>query len=283
MNNYYLPNNYPPFSVLLSLYKKERPEYLKEALDSIFAQTVQSDDVVLVEDGQLPEELETVVCNFESRYPALHVVRFEQNRGLGVALNEGLEYCRHDIIARADTDDINHPDRFERELKVLMEHPEYDLVSAWIDEFIDTPDHKHSQRRLPEKPDDIYQYGKHRCPVNHPVTMYRRKAVERVGGYQTDLFPEDYYLWMKMLKAGSKFYNIQDSLLAFRYNPQTIKKRGGWKYAVDEAKTQWRAFRELRYLSFTDFCFNVSIRFTTRIIPNRPRQFIYATMRKVAK
>lgn len=278
-----MKNYYPPFSVLLSLYKKEDPEYLKEALDSIFAQTVKSDDVVLIEDGRLPEDLETVVCKYESRYPVLHVVRFEKNRGLGVALNEGLKYCKHDIIARGDTDDINHPDRFERELKILLEHPEYDLISAWIDEFVDNPKQIHSQRRLPEKPEDIYKYGKHRCPVNHPVAMYRKKAVEKVGGYQTDLFPEDYYLWMKMLKAGYKFYNIQDSLLSFRYNPETIKKRGGWGYAVDEAKTQWKAYHQLHYLSIADFCFNVSIRFTTRIFPNKLRQFIYAIIRKLRK
>lgn len=278
-----MKNYYPPFSVLLSLYKKEDPEYLKEALDSIFAQTVKSDDVVLIEDGRLPEDLETVVCKYESRYPVLHVVRFEKNRGLGVALNEGLKYCKHDIIARGDTDDINHPDRFERELKILLEHPEYDLISAWIDEFVDNPKQIHSQRRLPEKPEDIYKYGKHRCPVNHPVAMYRKKAVEKVGGYQTDLFPEDYYLWMKMLKTGCKFYNIQDSLLYFRYNPDTIKKRGGWRYAVDEAKTQWKAYHQLHYLSIADFCFNVSIRFTTRIFPNKLRQFIYAIIRKLRK
>lgn len=272
-----------PFSVLLSLYKKENPKYLKEALDSIFCQTVRSDDVVLVEDGLLPDNLEVVVRDYERQYHELHVVRFEQNRGLGVALNEGMRYCKHDIIARADTDDINHPDRFEQELKVLLEHPEYDLISAWIDEFVDNPKQIHSQRRLPEKPEDIYKYGKHRCPVNHPVAMYRKKAVEKVGGYQTDLFPEDYYLWMKMLKAGYKFYNIQDSLLSFRYNPETIKKRGGWGYAVDEAKTQWKAYHQLHYLSIADFCFNVSIRFTTRIFPNKLRQFIYAIIRKLRK
>lgn len=272
-----------PFSVLLSLYKKENPKYLKEALDSIFCQTVRSDDVVLVEDGLLPDNLEVVVRDYERQYHELHVVRFEQNRGLGVALNEGLKYCKHDIIARGDTDDINHPDRFERELKILLEHPEYDLISAWIDEFVDNPKQIHSQRRLPEKPEDIYKYGKHRCPVNHPVAMYRKKAVEKVGGYQTDLFPEDYYLWMKMLKAGYKFYNIQDSLLSFRYNPETIKKRGGWRYAVDEAKTQWKAYHLLHYLSIADFCFNVSIRFTTRIFPNKLRQFIYAIIRKLRK
>lgn len=272
-----------PFSVLLSLYKNEKPTFLKEALESVFMQTVKSDDVVLVEDGLLPEELEKVVCSYEKLHPELHVVRFEKNRGLGVALNEGLKYCNHDIIARADTDDINHKDRFERQLKVLVEHPEYALVSSWIDEFVGTPQDVQSQRRLPEEPEDIYKYGKRRCPVNHPVAMFRRNAVEEVGGYQTDLFPEDYYLWMKMLKAGCKFYNIQDSLLYFRYNPETIKKRGGWKYAIDEAKTQWKAFRSLHYLSFSDFCFNVSIRFITRIIPYPLRQLVYSAIRKVAK
>lgn len=275
--------SFPPFSVLLSLYKKEKPEYLEEALDSIFSQTVKSDDVVLVEDGTLPQELEDVVYKYEKNHPELHVVRFEHNRGLGVALNEGMPYCRHDIIARADTDDINHPDRFERELTIFIEHSDYDLVSSWIDEFIDKPQNISSQRRLPERPEEIYQYGKRRCPVNHPVAMFRRNAVRRVGGYQTDLFPEDYFLWMKMLKAGSKFYNIQESLLSFRYNPDTVKRRGGWKYAIDEAKTQWKAYRQLHYLSFADFCINVSVRFTTRIIPSRLRQLVYAAIRKFAK
>lgn len=278
-----MEKNKTSFSVLLSLYKKEKPEYLKDALDSIFSQTVKSDDVVLIEDGLLPKELEDIVCNYERHYQELHVVRFEKNRGLGIALNEGLKYCKHEIIARADTDDINHQDRFERQLKFLVEHPEYALVSSWIDEFIDTPHTIHSQRRLPEKPKDIYKYGKHRCPVNHPVAMYHRNAVEKVGGYQTDLFPEDYYLWMKMLKAGYKFYNIQDSLLYFRYHPDTIKKRGGWKYAIDEAKTQWKAYHNLHYLNFSDLCFNISIRFITRIIPCSLRQPIYSSIRKIAK
>ena len=111
--------------------------------------------------------------------------------------------------------------------------------------------------------------------------MYRKKAVEAVGGYQTDLFPEDYFLWMKMLKAGSKFYNIQESLLSFRYNPDTVKRRGGWKYAIDEAKTQWKAYHNLHYLSLADFLFNTSLRFTIRILPNSLRKGFYTIMRKL--
>ena len=125
------------FSVLLSIYYKEQPEYLRLALDSIFSQTVKANEVVLVEDGKLTDELEKVVTEYEALYPELNVVRFEKNRGLGHALNDGLKYCSYDLIARADTDDICKPNRFEKQVQVLEAHPEYDLVSSWVDEFID--------------------------------------------------------------------------------------------------------------------------------------------------
>ncbi len=269
------------FSVLSSVYEKEKPEYLKEALNSIFNQTIKSDDVVLIEDGLLPQELESLIQKFEKAHPELHVIRFEQNRGLGYALNDGLKYCRHELVARADTDDINHANRFALQLAFMASHPEIDAVSAWVDEFTTNPNEVISTRKLPETNNDIFTYGKRRCPINHPVVMYRKKAVEAVGGYQTDLFPEDYFLWMKMLKAGSKFYNIQESLLSFRYNPDTVKRRGGWKYAIDEAKTQWKAYHSLHYLSLVDFLFNTSLRFTIRILPNSLRKGFYTIMRKL--
>lgn len=70
------------YSILLSLYYKEKPEYLRISLDSIFNQTLVSDDVVLVEDGRLGDALESVVKEYEVRYPQLHVVRFERTEDL---------------------------------------------------------------------------------------------------------------------------------------------------------------------------------------------------------
>ena len=127
-------NNY---SILMSLYYKENPQHLREALDSIFSQTVLSDDVVLLEDGIVGELLETVVVEYEQRYPQLHVKRYKQNRGLGYALNDGIKECRHEFVARMDTDDVAKPYRMERQLAVMSEHPEYGMVSSWIDEFVD--------------------------------------------------------------------------------------------------------------------------------------------------
>ena len=137
------------FSVLLSVYGGEKGEFLRQSLASVFGQTVQAREVVLVEDGPLTEDLYRVVEEFRVRQPELKVVSIPVNGGLGRALNEGLKYCSFDIVARMDTDDICRPDRFEKQLRVLQERPEVAVVSAWIDEFVDDPGHVVSTRRLP--------------------------------------------------------------------------------------------------------------------------------------
>lgn len=270
------------YSVLMSLYYKEKPEFLRQALDSIFTQTVLSNDVVLVEDGWVGDELEAVVLEYECRYPQLHVVRYKKNRGLGYALNDGIKECKNEIVARMDTDDVAKPNRMEIELDVMQSHPEYGMVSSWIDEFISDTSVVTSVRKLPEMPDDVYRYAKKRCPVNHPTVMYRKKEVTDVGGYQTMYFPEDYFLWIKMLMNGCRVYNIQKSLLWFRYNPDTFARRGGWKYACDEVATQLNIYR-MGFISLQTFLSNVLIRFTVRIVPNCVRGAFYRKMLRAKK
>lgn len=262
------------YSVLLSLYYKEKPEYLRESLDSVFCQSLPSDDVVLVEDGRVGDALECVVREYEGRYPQLHVVRFEKNRGLGYALNDGLRYCKHELVARMDTDDIAKPQRIEKQLRFMQEHPEIGMVGSWIEEFITDTNHIESVRKVPENPEEVLAYAKKRCPVNHPTVMYRKSEVLKVDGYQTKYFPEDYFLWIKMLMAGCQIYNIQESLLWFRYDPETFKRRGGWKYACDEAITQYHILN-MGFISFPRFVENVCIRFVARVIPNSLRTLIY--------
>ena len=108
------------FSVLLSLYSKESPDFLRQSLDSIFNQILLPNEVVLVEYGPLTDELYAVLV----KYPQLKIVKLEKNGGLGKALNEGLKHCSYDIVARMDTDDIAKPDRFEKQIKFLEENPE---------------------------------------------------------------------------------------------------------------------------------------------------------------
>ena len=262
------------FSVLLSLYHRENPNYLRLALGSVFNQSLRAAEVVLVKDGKLTKELDSVIEEYGEKYPELKVVSYEKNQGLGYALNYGMQYCTYGIVARMDADDIAKPDRFEKQIRVLEEHPEIGLVTAWVEEFVGSTENVTAKRTLPETPEELYEYGKSRCPANHPVTMYRKQAVLDAGGYQTELFPEDYFLWIKMLMNGVNFYCMQESLLYFRYSPETIAKRGGWKYAIDELKIQKNIYKT-GYISFPRYLFNSVSKFTVRVLPLKLRTWVY--------
>lgn len=261
-----------PFSVLMSVYVKERADFLRSSLESVFAQTVLPTEVVLVKDGFLTPELDLVVNEFVTRFPNLKVVPLSQNVGLGRALNEGLKHCQYELVARMDTDDICKPDRFEKQLKVFETQLQTDVCSSWIDEFEGDVSCVRSQRRLPEKHAQIMRYAKGRCPVNHPAVMYRKSKVLSVGGYQG--FPEDSYLWVKLLLAGAVFYNIQESLLWFRYSSDVLKRRGGWRYACDDIRAQWNFYRS-GFLNVPELVQNVLIRGTVRLMPNGLRVWTY--------
>ena len=226
------------FSVLLSLYYKERPDFLYQSLASIFDQTVIPAEVVLVKDGPLTEELEKVVLGYQQRYSSLKIIPLSQNQGLGRALNEGLKHCSYELVARMDTDDIAKPNRFEKQIRVFQQNSNIDICSAWIEEFEGDWHNVISIRMLPETHDEIAYYAQSRCPINHPVVMFKKSAVIRAGGYQHFPLFEDYFLWLRMLKNGAKFHNIQDSLLYFRTSSEMFKRRGGWKYAMDEYRFQ---------------------------------------------
>lgn len=262
------------FSVLLSLYHKESPFCLRQSLDSIFHQSLLPTEVVLVEDGSLTNELYQIVDEYSRQYSSVKVVPLSHNIGLGKALNEGLKHCSYDIIARMDTDDVAKSNRFELQMKVFDEHPEYDVVGAWIDEFEDSTSNVISTRKLPENHDEIYKYAQKRNPINHPVVMFRKTAVEAAGGYKHFPLFEDYYLWVRMLLNGAKFYNIQESLLFFRFSQEMFKRRGGFAYAFTEAKFLWH-IHQLGMMGLGRTCTNVSLRFVTRIIPNEVRSWIY--------
>ena len=170
------------YSVLMSLYKKEKPEYLKIAIDSMLNQTVAPDEIVLVEDGPLTEELYTILDS----YPMLIRIRNECNLGLGLSLNIGLKECKNELVARMDTDDYSKSNRCEKQLMRFEEKPYLAIVGTYIEEFVDTPLNIISQRVVPTKQKDIYNFSKRRSAFNHPTVMYSKTAVLRNNGY-TDL------------------------------------------------------------------------------------------------
>lgn len=262
------------FSVLLSVYAKEKTIYMQQCFDSIYQQTLLPDEVVLVEDGQLTEELYKLIAELKSKYNNLKVVSYPENKGLGYALNWGLQYCTHDIVARMDTDDICFPNRFQRQVEFLLHNPDIDIVGAWIDEFVNGIKDVRSTRMLPELHADILNFAKYRNPMNHPVVMFRKAALERVGGYQPFYLFEDYFLWVRLLMNGSHFYNIPQSLLYFRQTEEMFDRRGGVAYCKSEFLFQYYLYKK-DFISILDFIKNISIRTIIRLIPNKLRRIIY--------
>lgn len=267
------------FSVLMSVYYKERAEFLCQSLDSVFAQTLPPSEVVLVEDGPLTPALDTVIERYQSEHRELKVVRLPVNGGLGKALNEGLKHCTHDIVARMDTDDVAMPERFHRQVMYMDSHRDVSVCGSWIAEFLDLPDNIVSVRTVPESHDDIYRFGQRRNPVNHPSVAFRKKAVDHAGGYQDFPLFEDYYLWVRMLMDGAKFHNIAEPLLRFRLSSDMYRRRGGWRYAKTEFRFQ-RTLMGLGYVTPLRFASNLALRVLPRVVPNQVRARIYGALRK---
>ena len=261
-------------SVLMSVYYKDKPDYLSSSLDSVLNQTVRPDEIVCVCDGKLTDELYAVLHRYEAANEIIKVVSLSENSGLGKALNCGLPFCSNELVARMDADDISKPDRFEKQLAVFEQHPEYDVVGSWIDEFEGTPDNIVSVRKLPESPEELWEYGKKRNPMNHPSVMFRKSSVQDVGGYQPFYLFEDYYLWVRMLMAGKRLYNLQESLLYFRTSPEMFSRRGGMRYARSEFNFLEK-MHELNYITKIEMLRNMAIRFGARMIPNKMRTNIY--------
>lgn len=263
------------FSVLISVYHKENPQFLKIALDSIFNQTICPNEVVLVEDGPLTDSLYETINEYEENFNGiLKVVRLPQNVGLGRALNAGLEQCSHDLVVRMDTDDICVENRFERLLQAVSENESADVIGSWIDEFATNPTEVVSVRQTPEKDEDIKQLATSRSPMNHVSVLFKKVAVQAVGGYQDFYLLEDYYLWCRMIKANCTFYNLQEVLVHVRCGTDMFRRRGGLKYA----KSEYRLFKYMYksgMIGLGRFLFNASARFIVRVSPTWLRQWVY--------
>lgn len=263
------------YSVLMSVYHKEKPEFLRQSIESMFAQTVPTNDFVLVCDGPLNSELDAVIEEMQQRMNGvLHVVRLEENVGLGRALQAGILECKNDIVARMDSDDISRPERCEKELSFLLAHPEISVVGGWIEEFETTPDEVKNKRVVPEDSEAIVAFSKTRNPFNHPSVMYRKDAVLGAGNYQNVRFMQDYYLWIHMLIKGYKGWNLQEPLVWMRADSSLFKRRSGKLYR----EIQIELFKEMldaNYITFPQYCKSVSIRVGSSMAPNWARAFMF--------
>lgn len=262
------------FSVLLSVYMKEKPAFLQQSLDSIFDQTVQPAQVVLVEDGPLTPELDAIIKNYSSKYPELEIVPLSKNRGLGLALAEGISHCKYDIVARMDTDDIARKDRFELQLKEFENNPQLDICGSHMLEFEDDVENIVTKRCVPLTDKDIKQYQKRRDGLNHVTVMFKKSSVLEAGNYQDCPLMEDTLLWVNMFKNGATAMNIDDYLVNVRIGKDMYERRGGWVYYKKYKQARKRVY-DTGYISWWDYKYTLLVQFIVALMPNKVRGFVF--------
>ena len=269
---------YNNYSVLMSVYYKEKPEYLQQAIESIQKQTLPTNDFVLVCDGPLTLELDKVVQTKQQEMGnVLKVVRLPENVGLGNALNEGVKHCKNELVARMDSDDVSYPDRCNKQIKIFNEHPEIAICSGTVEEFSVSIECIDGRRLLPETNEEILSFAKKRNPFNHPCVMYKKSAVDAVGSYQDFYLLEDYYLWIRMLAAGYQGYNIQEPLLHMRAGSGMYKRRSGWKYAKAQVDL-FKYMKDNEFITKRQFLKSCVIRSGSALAPNEVRKLLFNKM-----
>lgn len=262
------------FSVLISVYKKENPLFLDKALNSIIKQTLKPNEIVLVEDGLLTNELDGIIQKYIDKYHGtFKVIKFKKNRGLGIALHDGLLECSNDIVFRMDSDDISLPNRFQKQMAVFSKQ-NVDVVGSNIAEYDENMEKEISRRIVPEKNLDIKKKMKSRNPMNHVTVGYRKSKVLEAGNYMDMPYFEDYYLWTRMALNGCIFYNVQEILVHVRGGNEMIKRRGGTNYIKPIINFE-KELHKMKYTNLFECLKNLVIRLGGALMPSKMRYVLY--------
>ncbi len=263
-------------SVLMSVYKSESPDFLSRALQSVWTdQLIKPHQIVLVQDGPIPDGLQTVIKQWESQLgEKLRVVKNEENLGLTKSLNRGLQYVTSAYIARMDSDDISVPNRFQLQMAFLQSHPHIDVVGGAIQEF-EVEAELGKIRFYPEDNDHILRSIHKASPLAHPAVMIRRSIFE--GGirynekYRTS---QDLALWFDILCANKQIANISEVVLLFRRNQNVLYRRAKYANVKNEFDIYIKGIYRLHGLFTLKYLYPVA-RFCFRLMPVKVVTMIY--------
>lgn len=245
------------YSVLMSVYRGETAENFTQSIQSVLAQTYLTNDFVIVCDGPLTPELDSVLEAIPEQYKSIiNIVRLPQNVGIGAAANIGLQKCKNDLVAKLDSDDIAVPERCFLQCKKFEENEKLTILGGFIEEFDSDPNHPFAVREVPITNEEIRHFARRRQPFNNQTVMYRRSAVLSVGSYSNLRRNEDYELYVRMLKAGFYTENLQFVIVKVRVDQRARARRTSWLTFKCCVKSRWKSFI-IGYSSFWDFliCF----------------------------
>jgi glycosyltransferase involved in cell wall biosynthesis len=260
------------FTVLMAVYGRDEVKLLERAVRSAFANTLRPDAFLLVVDGPVPVDLVIAIARLETEFN-LDVSRLPENRGLAHALNVGLTKVGTEWVVRADADDFNLPERFERLAQAVVGPVVPDLLGSAILE-IDPVGSTTAIRRTPLSHDEIVRYAGRRNPFNHMTVAYRSQLARRCGSYPEIYLREDYALWAAMLSEGALTLNLPEVLVHAMAGRDMYRRRGGWRYARAEVSLQRHLVRCGLKNPFSAVLHGL-LRGTVFMLPTESRGWIY--------
>lgn len=210
------------FSILICVYDKDDHILFKKAIESILENSLLPKEIVLIIDGKINNQLMKTI-NFFRNNNLLKIYQLNKNIGLAKALNFGLKKINTPIIIRADADDINVSNRFEK-LVDKFKTGNFDVVGSYIIEN-DMQKNINIIKKVPLENSQIIEMSKIRNPVNHMSVAFKTKSVIDLGGYPEIDLKEDYALWLKMIYNKCTFANIPESLVLANAGESMIKRR----------------------------------------------------------
>lgn len=268
-------------AVIMSVYRSDSLEYLKDAVNSILAQTFGKSTLFIYRDGAVPIEIDEYLSFIESNNKNVSLLISEQNAGLANALNKMIDVIisdgSFDYIARMDSDDISRPDRFAKQVDFFERNSDIDVCGTSCREF--GASFALEEKHLPQTSDQLLEFSITHCPFIHPSVMFRTSVFSSGIRYPIDTsLTEDMALWFILLNSGYKFANLNEILLDYRLNENTIERRSGMDKALSEFKIRFSNMISLKQISVRN-CTLIFARLVFHILPSSLMKIAYRKAR----
>lgn len=210
---------FPKISVLMPVFNAG--PFLAAAIESIFAQTFEDFEFIIVDDGSY-DGSQSLIEEYARRDSRIKVLLNEKNIGIADTLNKGLRVCRGEYIARMDADDVSHPKRFELQVAFMDKNPDVGVSGTWYTVF----GHASGTHRNPLTDAEIKIHHLFRdSAIGHPTVIFRRRLIEQTGiTFASRDFPaEDLWFWIR-LGFVAKFANLPELLLNYRTHQNQVSE-----------------------------------------------------------
>ncbi|WP_039970707.1 glycosyltransferase [Vibrio halioticoli] len=261
-------------AVIMSVYKSDNLYYFETALNSMLNQSYKCDIYIFI-DGEIDKGILDIIYSY-SKLDNVFYVKSNVNIGLAKALNNLIDLIiehDYDYVARMDSDDISHSDRIEKQVGFLNENSDISVVGTACHEF--GASFALDKKVLPTNHDDLRRFSVYRCPFVHPTVMFRSSIFNCGVRYPEDSpLTEDMALWFKLLDLGHRFSNINECLLDYRLNEDTLIRRGGFKKGIIEFKLRMKYMLKLKLISIKNILL-ISSRLVFHILPERVLKKMY--------